>query len=161
MLAAATLSTFPALEIPSHDPYVVLPCALILLTLPAAFAIRRQRLAVNDPNPVLTHPEQPFFFVPLILLAALVLSEQSGAHITLGWIILGLVAFLAALPIGERSFRLGGLGLLLLGLAKIILVDIWSASPTDRYVTLIVTGVALLLVSFLYSRYRESILKLL
>jgi hypothetical protein len=139
-------------------------CAAMLLCLPMAFAIRRA--SAKDPDdsgwkPLLHHPEQPFFFVPYALLAILIAFELRTGMITLGCIALGLAAFLAALPIGERSYRLGGLGLLLLGLGKIVLVDIWSASPTDRYLTLILTGVALLLVSFLYSRYRETILKLL
>jgi hypothetical protein len=137
----------------------------MLLALPAAFAIRRDRQssgpAITQLDLVLTHPEQPFFFVPLALTAILLAVELRTGAITIGWIALGLFAFLFALPLGERSYRLAGLGLLLLGLAKILLVDIWSASPTDRYITLIVTGVALLLVSFLYSRYRETILKFL
>jgi len=140
-------------------------CATMLLCLPMAFAIRRESAKDGDDdagwNPLLHHPEQPFFFVPYALLAILIAFDLRTGMITLGWIALGLAAFLAALPIGERSYRLGGPGLLLLGLGKIVLVDIWSASPTDRYLTLILTGVALLLVSFLYSRYRETILKLL
>jgi len=43
----------------------------------------------------------------------------------------------------------------------LLAVDVWQATPTDRYITLIVMGAALLLVSFLYSRYRETILELL
>ena len=82
-------------------------------------------------------------------------------HITVGWSALGLLTFLFALAVGERSFRLAGLGLLLVGVGKIVTVDIWQASPTDRYITLIVMGAALLLVSFLYSRFREKILELL
>jgi uncharacterized membrane protein len=81
--------------------------------------------------------------------------------ITVGWSVLGLLTFLFALVVSERSFRLTGLGLLLAGVGKIIAVDIWHASPTDRYITLIVMGAALLFVSFLYSRYRETILELL
>jgi hypothetical protein len=38
---------------------------------------------------------------------------------------------------------------------------VWHANPTDRYITLIVIGASLLLVSFLYSRYKETLLKLL
>ena len=147
---------------------VSVTCAVMLLCLPMAFAIRRSRLALDaapsqrDPwHLVLTHPEQPFFFVPYALIAILIAFELRTGMITLGWIALGLVAFLAALPIGERSYRLAGLGLLLVGLTKIVLIDIWSLSTTDRIITLIATGVVLLLVSFLYSRYRETILKFL
>ncbi len=173
VLAAATVDAvlnnllIPSIPVDiwsSRTFFVSAACALMLLALPAAFAIRRRAdsSTSSDAMPlVLTHPEQPFFFAPLVLIALLIAIEQAGGGITIGWIILGLAAFLSALPIGERSFRLAGLGLLLLGLAKIIFLDIWSATPTDRYLTLIVTGVALLLVSFLYSRYRETILKFL
>ena len=141
-------------------------CAAMLLCLPIAFAIRRRFASeparTQDPwHFILAHPEQPFFFVPYTLIAILIAFELRTGMITLGWIALGLAAFLAALPIGERSYRLAGLGLLLVGLTKIVLIDIWSLSTTDRIVTLIATGVVLLLVSFLYSRYRETILKFL
>ena len=99
--------------------------------------------------------------MPFALLAILLAVKLTGGSITIGWIALGLAAFLAALPIGERSYRLAGLSLLMLGLGKILALDIWSATPTDRYLTLIVTGGALSLVSFLYSKYRETILKFL
>jgi uncharacterized membrane protein len=59
--------------------------------------------------------------------------------------------------LGERSFRLSGLGLLLLCAGKILLVDVWRLNPRDRYLTLIVLGAALLLVSFLYTRNREAL----
>jgi hypothetical protein len=45
--------------------------------------------------------------------------------------------------------------------AKILFVDVWKLAPADRYITLIVMGVALLLVSFLYTRYRGILLKFL
>lgn len=145
--------------------FVGAACGIMFLSLPAAFGIRRRRSGQETPSAgaalLLTRPEQPFFFVPLVLIALLMAVELHGGRITVGWIALGLAAFLSALPIGERSYRLGGLSLLMLGLAKIVAIDIWSASPTDRYLTLIVTGAALLLVSFLYSRYKETILKFL
>jgi hypothetical protein len=40
---------------------------------------------------------------------------------------------------------------------KIIVVDVWGLNPRDRYITFIILGSALLLVSFLYSRHREAI----
>jgi uncharacterized membrane protein len=67
------------------------------------------------------------------------------------------VVFVLALWLGERSFRLTGLGLLLLCAGKILLVDMWRLDLRDRYLTLIVLGAALLLVSFLYTRNREAL----
>jgi uncharacterized membrane protein len=110
---------------------------------------------------LISRPEQLLFFAPLLLVTVLLAHEMRAGMITVGWSALGVAAFLLALLVGERSYRLAGLGLLLLGVAKILFLDIWHLSPTDRYITLIAVGVALLLVSFLYTRYRETILKFL
>ena len=135
---------------------------LMFLALPIAFAIRRQRAQQSPPpNVLLSHPEQPFFFVPLFLLTLLLAADLRAGMITIAWGALGVLVFAFALTVKERSFRLAGLALLLLAVAKILLVDIWHATPTDRYITLIVIGAALLLVSFLYSRYRETLLNFL
>ena len=66
-------------------------------------------------------------------------------------------AIWAALAVKQRSYRLTGLLLLLLCVGKIVVKDAWRLSPSDRYITFIVLGAALVLVSFLYSRYRGSL----
>jgi hypothetical protein len=143
-----------------------LPCILLFAALPIAFSLRKQQQLLGENrsggwDAVLLHPEQVLFFTPLAVLFALIPVQFNGGIITVGWSVLGVLTFLFALAVGERSFRLAGLGLLLTGVGKIVAVDIWHASPTDRYITLIVMGAALLFVSFLYSRYRETILELL
>jgi len=145
---------------------VSLASAILLLALPVAFAVRRQYPVPPKDKPAwvvftMYRPEQPFFFVPLLLITVLLAVEMRDGMITIGWSALGVLAFLFALTVGERSYRLAGLALLMLGVAKIIFIDIWHASPSDRYITLIVMGAALLLVSFLYSRYKETMLKFL
>jgi hypothetical protein len=141
-------------------------CALMLLALPLAFRVRSQlapqAAAKSDwRRYTLFRPEQPFFFTPLVLIAVLLFIQLHAGMITMGWVVLGLLAFLFALTVGERSYRLAGLSLLMLGVCKIIIYDIWRISLTDRFLTLIVMGAALLLVSFLYSRYKETVLKFL
>ncbi len=142
-----------------------LPCVLLFAAMPLAFSIRRRESASQGREvgwkAALQHPEQLLFFAPLAVLFAMVPVQFHGGEITVAWSVLGLLTFLFALTVGERSFRLAGLGMLLVGVGKIVSVDIWYASPTERYVTLIVMGAALLFVSFLYSRYRETILELL
>jgi hypothetical protein len=142
-----------------------LPCILLFAALPIAFSLRKQQALGETESTgwgvILLHPEQVLFFTPLAVLFALIPAQFHGGIITVGWSVLGLLTFLFALAVGERSFRFTGLGLLLAGVGKIIAVDIWQASPTDRYITLIVMGAALLFVSFLYSRYRETIQELL
>jgi uncharacterized membrane protein len=86
----------------------------------------------------------------------LALKMKTGM-ITVSWGVEGVLVFLLALAVGERSFRLTGLGLLLLCVGKIVALDVWGLHPRDRYITFIVVGIALTFVSFLYTRYREAI----
>jgi uncharacterized membrane protein len=129
-----------------------------------AFRLRKREEAVQSADSKLgilralvRRPEQLFFFLPLGLIVALLAVEMRRGLITVSWSALGVLVFLFALWVGERSFRLAGLALLLLGVGKIIVVDVWELNPRDRYLTFISMGSALLLVSFLYSRYREAI----
>ena len=101
-------------------------------------------------------PEQVLFFIGLILLTVLLALETRHGMVTLTWGVEGVAIFLFALWLGERSFRISGLFLLLLCAGKILLVDVWRLNPRDRYLTLIVLGAALLFVSFLYTRHREA-----
>lgn len=142
--------------------------AILLAALPLAFRLRNRgevtRISDGWGAGVkfsFNRPEQILFFIPLLLVTILLAFEMRAGMITVAWSAVGVSVFLFALMVHERSYRLAGLGLLLLGVGKILLIDIWKLAPTDRYVTLIVMGIALLLVSFLYTRYREVILKFL
>jgi len=141
--------------------------ALLLLSLPLLFKLRVKAANLTEGaprNPLAAlgrRPEQVFFFIAIALLTVMLALEMSHGKITLSWGIEGVAIFLLALVAGERSFRLTGLALLLLCVAKILFKDVWLLGPGDRYVTLIVLGAALLLVSFLYTRYREAIVRYL
>ncbi len=136
---------------------------LLLLALPFAFQLRKR----NEPSEetglvrllqsVVRRPEQIFFFIAVGLLTTLLAVEMRHGMVTLSWGVEGVAVFMLALWLGERSFRLTGLGLLLLCVGKILLVDVWGLDPRDRYLTFIVLGAALLLVSFLYTRNREAL----
>jgi uncharacterized membrane protein len=135
--------------------------ALLFASLWFAFQLRKRQ--ANEPegwkgllHRIVERPEQLFFFLPLGLMVALLAIDLRRGMVTVSWSALGVLVFLFALWVGERSFRLAGLGVLLLGVGKIVVIDVWELSPRDRYLTLITMGSALLLVSFLYSRYREA-----
>jgi hypothetical protein len=111
----------------------------------------RRALATLNRN-----PHQAFFFVSFILLTVLLYLElKSYGMSTVAWGAEAVAVFLFALKLKERSFRLSALALLLICVGKIVFVDVWGLTPRDRYLTFIVLGVALLSVSFLYTRYRE------
>ena len=133
---------------------------ILLVALPFAFQLRKPALweggSIQLPPEIITilrRSDQWFFFAPFALMAVALAVKLSSGHITIAWSILGVVVFLFALAVGERSYRLAGLGLLLVSVAKILLMDVWALAPPDRYMTLIVMGLALLGVSFLYTRF--------
>ena len=146
--------------------FAVLGSAILLLfaSLPLAFEYRRRSSV--DPAAtglrrlvdVLTHRvEQPLFFVPVALLTTMLALKMDHGMVTLAWGVEAVLIFVTALLVKERSYRLTGVLLLLLCVVKIIAIDAWRLAPRDRYLTFIVLGASLLLVSFLYSKYRETI----
>ncbi len=156
-------SYFPAPGWESRWITVGTPIALLFAALPFAFQLRRKDAESREVGLVrllqriVWRPEQLFFFGAVGLLTVLLATEMRHGMVTLSWGVEGLAVFVLALWLGERSFRLTGLGLLLLCAGKILLVDVWRLDPRDRYLTLIVLGGALLLVSFLYTRNREAL----
>ncbi len=147
------------------DYLVVSSAAGILLT-SLAFAFRlRGRFQLESTGGRLARllhaatrrPEQLVFFVPVTLVTFMLALKMKTGMITVSWGIEAVLVFLFALAVKERSFRLTGLGLLLLCVAKIAVLDFWGLQIRDRYITLIVVGIALTFVSFLYTRYRDAI----
>jgi uncharacterized membrane protein len=106
---------------------------------------------------IVRRPEQFMFFAPVLLLTLMLTIKMRAGMVTVSWGLEGLLIALVAFAINERSFRLTGLSLLLLCFAKVLALDVWGLQPRDRYITFIVVGAALLLVSFLYSKYRDAI----
>lgn len=146
--------------------YLVLSstAAILLASLFFAFRLRGRYSVPETASPwinrlamIVGRPEQFVFFVPIILVTCMLgLKMQSGMK-TVAWGVEGVVIFLLALAVKERSFRLTGLGVLLLCVGKIMVLDVWGLQSRDRYITLIIVGAALVFVSFLYTRYRDTI----
>ena len=156
-------SYFPAPSWDSRWITVGTAVALLLAALPFAFQLRKkdeeslETGLIRMLQAVVRRPEQLLFFIAVGLLTVLLATEMRHGMVTLSWGVEGVAVFVLALWLGERSFRLTGLGLLLLCVGKILLVDVWGIDPRDRYLTFIVLGAALLLVSFLYTRNREAL----
>ena len=132
-------------------------CQAFALPLRARFAAGAGSSSDSGITPFLRRPEQIYFFLPTLLVTFLILQEVSTGRVTIAWGLEAVAVFLFALLVGERSYRLTGLTLLLVCVAKILLLDVWRQQRSDRYITFIILGAALLLVSFLYTRYSEAI----
>jgi hypothetical protein len=139
--------------------------ALLCAALPFAFRLKREpsdespdrKLPARVLAAIGRRPDQVFFFIPFFLLTILLGLEMRKGMVTVAWGVEAVGIFLFALWVGQRSYRLSGLGLLLLCVGKIVVLDVWGLHPRDRYLTFIVLGAALLGVSFLYTRFRETI----
>lgn len=139
---------------------------LLLSALPMAFKVRgryseRKQLQWLSRWLFVHRPEQIFFFVPVGLIVLTIEAKVNPGMVTLAWGVVGFLVILLGLLTSERSYRLTGLGLLLLCVGKIVLRDAWQLNERDRYITFIALGTALTLVSTLYSRYRDQLKRLL
>lgn len=139
----------------------VVALALLAAGIPLAFLVRRQmqeNSAIQGWFHLLArHPEQPMFFVPMLLTAVLLALKLQPGLIGLGWSAEGILVFCLALLARERSFRLSGLGLLAATFAKLLFWDLWHFEPNARILTLIGVGVIFVIVGFLYAKNRESL----
>jgi hypothetical protein len=146
------------------DPWLLVggTAALLLASLPFAFRLRRPPVETTPVGRRIliwldARPEQVLFFVPLVLVTALLATEMRRDLITVAWGIEAVIVFVSALRVQERSYRLAGLVLLLLCAAKVLLIDFWSLGIRDKALTGIVMGLALIGVSVLYTHKRDVI----
>ena len=138
--------------------------AILLATLSFAFPLRGRYAAPPNASrwrkvvsALVTRPEQLQFFTPFLLLTTMLARKMHEGMVTVSWGIEGVFIIVLALLVKERSFRLTGLGMLLLCVGKVFAMDIWSLQVDDRWRTVIIVGVALGIVSVLYARHKETI----
>ena len=135
--------------------------AVLLATLPFAFRLRDRLKQHTSRIPwigaIIRYPEQFMFFAPVLLLTLMLALKMRAGMVTVAWGVEGVLIILLALAVNERTYRLTGLILLLVCVGKIIVYDFWGLTWRDRWITLVILGAALLLVNFLYIKYRETI----
>jgi len=94
--------------------------------------------------------------VPFVLFTAFLAVEVRSNLVTLAWMLEAFVVFVAALWIGERSYRLSALGLVLLVVGKIFVFDFWKMTVPNKAITFVIVGTLITGVSVLSIRYREK-----
>jgi hypothetical protein len=80
--------------------------------------------------------------------------------VTLAWGAEGLALLALGLPVRERVMRLSGLALLFLCILKLFIYDLSQLEELARILSFVGLGVALLAVSWAYTRYQEQIKRL-
>jgi Predicted membrane protein (DUF2339) len=96
------------------------------------------------------------FFVWLLLWV-----EVSGSMLTVAWGIQGAVLLAAGFPLRGRMLRLSGLALLFLCILKLFLWDLRELDTLPRIFSFLVLGLILVGVSWVYTRFRERVVRYL
>ena len=84
-----------------------------------------------------------------------------GRHFSLGWGIAGFALGWYGLSGREKYFRWIALSLFGLAVGKIVFLDVFRFSTAQKIITFISVGLALLLLSFLYNRFKDKLAELL
>lgn len=95
------------------------------------------------------------------IIAAMLLNEVSGGMLTLSWGLEGIALLAIGFATRDRWLRLSGLGLLLLCIAKVFFYDLRNLETIYRIFSFIGLGLILLAVSWIYTRFKEQLQKLL
>jgi hypothetical protein len=146
----------------SSVTFPVLAILVLAVGVPIAFQVREPKTE-NSESPgwikfLVRSPEQPMFFASVVLMAVLLVIKLDVGWNTLTWGLEGLVVVLAAFFARERSFRLTGMGLLLLCILKLVCWDAWKINdPRAPYLSFIGLGAFILVVAYLFSRNRKAL----
>ncbi|WP_321475201.1 DUF2339 domain-containing protein [uncultured Paludibaculum sp.] len=106
-------------------------------------------------------PRAYFSLLGSFLLSALLYREVSGSGLTVAWGLQGVLLLAAGFPVRERVLRLTGLVLLLSCILKLFLYDLRNLETLPRILSFMALGIILLGVSWVYTRFRERVRKLL
>jgi hypothetical protein len=106
---------------------------------------------------IASRPEQVVFFVPVVLVTCMLALKMHSGMITVSWGIEGVLIFVLALKVRERSFSLTGMVVLLLCIGKVFALDFWGLETRDKFITVIIAGVAVTCFSFLFIKYHDRI----
>ena len=96
-----------------------------------------------------------------VLFSAFLFYEVSGSWLTVAWGLQGTALLIAGFALRDRQLRLSGLVLLGVCILKAFVYDFSELETVYRIFSFIVLGSLLLAVSFIYTRYREQIRRML
>ncbi|HRE62552.1 MAG TPA: DUF2339 domain-containing protein [Ferruginibacter sp.] len=97
------------------------------------------------------------YTMSVIALTCFVALHFEGFTITIIWVILAIVLFVAGMVFQQKLFRILSIFLFAITIIKLILFDSDSFTAVQKVIAYIFTGAVLLIVSFLYQRYKHLI----
>jgi hypothetical protein len=146
LLAAASLI---GLEYQPND-VILSNCALVaIVQLTLLFRLRKLPLA------------RVHGYLAALIVAGALFNQVSGGMLTLSWSLEGIGLLALGFSARERSLRLSGLTTLLICVGKVFFYDLRNLETLYRIFSFVGLGAILLLVSWIYTRFKEQLRKYL
>jgi uncharacterized membrane protein len=95
----------------------------------------------------------------LCWMSALNATDSAQAGLSILWGVYALVLIIMGIRQSQRHLRITAMVLLGITLAKVTIVDLADLSTLEKTLVLVVLGALLLLISYLYNRFRERLFK--
>ena len=92
-----------------------------------------------------------------LFLTRWVCQNASGFYLTASWSALALVFFAVGMVLRERVYRWLGLGVLAFALGRVVIFDVWKLETLYRILSFMALGIVLLVLGFIYNKYKEKI----
>ncbi|HEY6346079.1 MAG TPA: DUF2339 domain-containing protein [Bryobacteraceae bacterium] len=96
-------------------------------------------------------------YLASLIVAGTLFNQVSGEMLTLSWSLEGIGLLALGFAARERTLRLSGLALLLLCIGKVFFYDLRNLETLYRILSFIGLGAILLLVSLIYTRFKEQL----
>jgi uncharacterized membrane protein len=103
----------------------------------------------------------PWLLIQALLLFGFIWVEASGTQLTVWLSAFGLGMVTLGFAFQERVARLTGLGILSFCILKLFIFDLRGLTGLPRVLSFIVLGLVLISVSYVYTRFKERLDKLL
>lgn len=138
------------------------PYRLVAGLLVVAGFFAGHRLALREPLARFEKWVRPAYAVfGAALLAGVLYNQVSGPLLTVAWSLEGVALLVTGFITAERVMRFSGLGFFLFCIFKLFFYDLASLQGLPRIASFIVLGVLLMAASWLYTRYREQLKRIL
>jgi uncharacterized membrane protein len=99
--------------------------------------------------------------IATVLLTAVLEREVQGRLLTIAWGTAAAALLVWGFSLRDRALRIAGLTLFLVCVGKLFVYDLRELDTFSRIVSFIVLGLILLGASWIYTRYREQIRRIL
>lgn len=104
---------------------------------------------------------QVYAYAGAFLLFSFILQTMEGHAISVSWTILALILIMCGFVFGRKDLRIQGIIIFIITILKVFLYDTRNLETIYRMVSYMVLGGILLLVSLLYTKYKEKLKEIL